>query len=346
MNNFDSYQMTAEKLKDEILEKNRQLTRQLAEKDQSFELVKMVHFNKEINLQTLNDIIIGCTGALYATMFSNKLTVSNLGDTHPIYHKLIAQRERFMKAEDLILDHELVDGFTTIVYPVGISDMVEGHHHRVRCIVMLYPNRVMDQEVISFIKSFMIVNEVLINIVLTRERMTELIETDPLTKAFNRLAWRENMKRYNHGHAPFYILLVDLDNFKAINDTYGHPKGDEVLKFTVAWLKSIVRADDKVFRLGGDEFAVTGIIDPLEENTLTEKIKIMNESFSKHIMQFLGLQTTLSLGALFTKSGLSEETIFSKVDDLLYRSKASGKNTITVQNDLDQGGEHEVKGSD
>lgn len=334
MNEFDRYQMTAEKLKDEIMEKNRNLTRQLAEKDQSFELVKMVHFNKDVNLQALNDVLIGCTGCLHAMMFSNKITVSDLHVGDPIYQTLFREREQFMDIDELVVNKSIVEGFTAIVYPVGVSDLVEGHHHVVRSIVMLYPNNRMDDELLGFVKSFMIVTEVMINIVLTRERMTELIETDPLTKAFNRLAWRENLKRYLHGGAPLYILLVDLDNFKLINDTYGHPKGDDVLKFTVSWLNSVVRADDKVFRLGGDEFAVTGFIDPNEQNTLLDKMLTFNASFKEAASKTLELDVTLSLGLLIAKSGQTEDLIFSKVDDLLYQSKLSGRNTITIKNEL------------
>lgn len=334
MNTFDQYQINAEKLKDDMMAKNRKLTRQLAEKDQSFELVKMVHFNKEVNLQTLNDILIGCTGCLHSMILSNKMTVSNLDSEHWIYQILIANREQLMQVSQLQVNTELIDGFTSIIYPVGVSDLVEGHHHVVRSIVMLYPNKLMDNEVLEFIKSFMIVNEVMINIVLTRERMTELIETDPLTKALNRLAWRENLKRYLSDVAPFYIMMIDLDSFKVINDTYGHPKGDELLKFTVAWLKSVIRSDDKVFRLGGDEFAVLGVIDPNEKNTLVDKIQTFNASFTENAKKFLKLDTSISVGVLFTGSSLTEDQIFNQVDDLLYQSKTSGKNTITVKNEL------------
>ncbi len=334
MNTFEQYQITAEKLKDEMMDKNRKLMRQLAEKNQSFELVKLVHFNKDVNLQTLNDILIGCTGCLHSLILSNKTTVSNLKPDNALYQLLNAKREQFMQASELQVDKTLVEGFTTIIYPVGVSDLVEGHHHVVRSIVMLYPNKLMDTEVLDFIKSFMIVNEVMINIVLTRERMTELIETDPLTRALNRLAWRENLRRFLSDVVPFYILMLDVDSFKSINDTYGHPKGDEVLKFTAAWLRNSVRADDKVFRLGGDEFAVMGIINPNEENTLMEKLRVFNESYRENVQKFLKLDTSVSIGVLFTSSGLSEEQIFSKVDDLLYQSKSSGRNTITILNEI------------
>ncbi len=334
MNAFEEYQMTAEKLKDDMMDKNRKLTRQLAEKEQSFELVKMVHFNKSVNLQMLNDILIGCTGCLHSFIFSNKMTISNLKPDNHIYHSLVSNREQFMMVTELQVNRTLIEGFTTIIYPVGISDLIEGHHHIVRCIVMLYPNKVMDHEVLEFIKSFMIVNEVMINIVLTRERMTELIETDPLTKALNRLAWRENLKRLLSDVVPFYILMIDVDRFKTINDTYGHPKGDEVLKFTAAWLKNAVRADDKVFRLGGDEFAVMGIINPNEQNTLLDKLAAFNANYRESTLKFLKLETSISIGVLFTGSNQTEEEVFSKVDELLYQSKTSGKNTMTIQNEL------------
>jgi diguanylate cyclase (GGDEF)-like protein len=334
MNAFEEYQITAEKLKDDMMDKNRKLTRQLAEKNQSFDLVKMVHFNKEVNLQTLNDILIGCTGCLHSFIFSNKMTISNLKSDNTIYISLVANREQFMNVTELQVNRTLIEGFTTIIYPVGISDLIEGHHHVVRCIVMLYPNKVMDNEVLEFIKSFMIVNEVMINIVLTRERMTELIETDPLTKALNRLAWRENLKRLLIDVVPFYVLMIDVDRFKIINDTYGHPKGDEVLKFTAAWLKNSVRADDKVFRLGGDEFAVMGIINPYEENTLIDKLMAFNANYQENAQKFLKLDTSISIGVLFTDSNQTEDEIFSKVDELLYQSKTSGKNTMTIQNEL------------
>lgn len=334
MKAFEEYQITAEKLKDDMMDKNRKLTRQLAEKNQSFELVKMVHFNKAVNLQTLNDILIGCTGCLHSFIFSNKMTISNLSPDNAIYKSLATNREQFMMVTELQVNRTLIEGFTTIIYPVGVSDLIEGHHHVVRCIVMLYPNKVMDHEVLEFIKSFMIVNEVMINIVLTRERMTELIETDPLTKALNRLAWRENLKRLLSDVVPFYILMIDVDKFKTINDTYGHPKGDEVLKFTAAWLKNSVRADDKVFRLGGDEFAVMGRINPNEENTLLDKLVAFNANYRENASKFLKLETSISIGVLFTDSNQTEDDVFSKVDELLYQSKTSGKNTMTIQNEL------------
>lgn len=331
---FELYQLTAERVKDDALQENRRLLRQLAEKEQSFELVKQVHFNRHIDLKSLNDIIIGCTGCLHTMMFSNKRILSDMEETHPLYKALVPYRETFETATTLKVLKDLVPQYTTVVYPVGTSDLVEGHHHQVHCIVMLYPNHLMDEEVLSFLKSFMIVNEVLINIVLTRERMKELIETDPLTKAFNRLAWRESIQRFLYEQNPFFILFIDLDDFKQINDTYGHQKGDEILKFTSDWLKSHFRSDDRIFRLGGDEFAALGFVDTHDEITLSDKLTDLNKHFLTEAKAAVGVEITLSLGCYITHGKHEETEIFAVVDDLLYKSKAKGKNTLTILNEL------------
>lgn len=333
---FELYQITAERLKDEILQENRKLQRQLAETEQSFELVKQVHFNRNIDLRALNDIIIGCTGCLHAMMFSNKKILSDLPANHTIYKELVAQRPIYEAAVDLEVLRNSISGYTTVVYPVGTSDLVEGHHHHVNCIVMLYPNHLMDDGVLTFLKSFMIVNEVLINIVLTRERMLELIETDPLTKAYNRLAWRESIQRYLYEHSPFFILFVDLDDFKQVNDQYGHQKGDDILKFTSDWLSGHFRPDDRVFRLGGDEFAVLGFIDSRDDFILEDKLKMINSAFSEDAQSSLNLKITASLGCYITLGNHEESEVFAIVDELLYTSKEKGRNTITVFSEIQQ----------
>jgi len=331
---FELYQMTAERVKDDALQENRRLLRQLAEKEQSFEIVKQVHFNRNIDLRTLNDIIIGCTGCLHTMMFSNKKILSDMEPQNSLYKDLVLQRERFEGAIQLEIISDLIPGYTTVVYPVGTSDLVEGHHHHVKCIVMLYPTHLMDQEILTFLKSFMIVNEVLINIVLTRERMLELIETDPMTKAYNRLAWRESIQRYLYENTPFFILFLDLDNFKNLNDTLGHQMGDEILKFTADWLKIHFRSDDRVFRLGGDEFAVLGFVNALDDFILEEKLSQLNQSFIQEVKEALNVSITTSLGCYITLGDKDETEVYIKVDELLCKSKAKGRNTITVYSEL------------
>ena len=77
MNDFEKYKDSPENIKDIVLEENRILSRKLAESQQSFELLKLVHFDRNIDLEKLNDIIIGCTGCLYSMMFYKGIILTN-----------------------------------------------------------------------------------------------------------------------------------------------------------------------------------------------------------------------------------------------------------------------------
>lgn len=92
------------------------------------------------------------------------------------------------------------------------------------------------------------------------QRLKYLVVIDPLTKVYNKRKYREdikrllyNYKRYNHS---FVLIYIDMDNFKQINDTYGHLKGDCILRNTVKQIQNKLRYSDKVYRIGGDEFAL------------------------------------------------------------------------------------------
>lgn len=330
MNDFDKYQRTTEAVKDEILEENRKLARKLAEKDQSFELVKFVHFDKSIDLETLNDIIIGCTGCLHAFMFMNQRVITNMNAEDPLYRQVLQNRDKLLESKDLLVSDDVIPDYTVVMYPVSSSQMLSDSRSFVRNILLLYPTKFINPEVLDFVRSFMIVNEVLINIVMTREKMVELIETDPLTKVLNRSSWNSTLRQLAADAAPSFVLIMDIDHFKTINDTLGHLRGDDILRMTGTWLRSVFRGDDRVFRLGGDEFAVTGRVNTESKEGLIAKFNALNNGFHDMIRQLLGVETTISIGALIIEQPLSEEDIYTAADNLLYLSKERGRNRITV----------------
>ncbi len=330
---FDNYQRTAEGLKDQVLEENRQLKRMLSESQQSFELLKFVHFNKDINLETLNDIIVGCTGCLYSMIFYSDQIISNLDQTHPLYKQVLANKHDLSDDSQLTISDNLVPDYVVVKFTVTLSQMISDQFN-LKYILLLYPSKFVTPDVIESVKSFMIVYEVLINIVLTREKMIDLIETDPLTKLLNRRLWSTNLERIASDNEPFFIIFCDLDYFKDLNDTRGHLKGDEVLKLTGAWLKSTFRGDDKVFRLGGDEFAIIGKVNPVEVKGLIRKFNRLNSTYTASIKSFFDIDLTMSIGVLISQHVTNSEKIYLKVDKLLYTSKEKGKNTITIQSDL------------
>jgi diguanylate cyclase len=90
------------------------------------------------------------------------------------------------------------------------------------------------------------------------EKLRDLSERDTLTKTYNRRMFFEHLKNLQnlsiHKETPFSVLLIDIDEFKKINDTYGHLVGDEAIRTLVEVIRNEKRSEDKVYRYGGDEF--------------------------------------------------------------------------------------------
>lgn len=333
MMDFDKYQRTTEAIKDEVLEENRRLERKLAEKDQSFELVKFVHFDKSIDLEILNDIIIGCTGCLHAFMFLNQRVISNLDREDPLYTMVVMNKGKLLNSQTMQVSSNIIPDYTAVMYPVSSSQLLSDSKSAVTNIVLLYPTKFVNQEVLDFVNSFMIVNEVLINIVMTRDKMVELIETDPLTKTLNRNSWNSTLSQIVDDTHPYFILFLDIDNFKTINDKLGHLRGDDLLKYTGSWLKSVFRGDDRVYRLGGDEFAVTGKVNLGHREGLVAKLNSLNRAYKDMIKQLMGTESSISIGALIIDNPMKADDIYTQADRLLYQSKANGRDTITIVSD-------------
>lgn len=333
MTDFDKYQRTTEAVKDEILDENRRLARKLAEKDQSFELVKFVHFDKSIDLETLNDIIIGCTGCLHAFMFMNQRVITNMSTDDPLYRLVLMNRDKLLNNPELMVSSTIIPDYTVVMYPVSSSQMLSDSRSFVKNIILLYPTKFINQEVLDFVKSFMIVNEVLINIVLTRDKMVELIETDPLTRVLNRSSWNSTLRQIVSDPDPHFILFMDVDHFKIVNDTLGHLRGDDILRFTGTWLRSIFRGEDRIFRLGGDEFAVTGRVNSDSKAGLIAKLRSLNTAFSDMVHQLLGVHATISIGTLIVEHPMTAEEIYTHADNLLYQAKEEGRNRIVIVSD-------------
>lgn len=167
-------------------------------------------------------------------------------------------------------------------------------------------------------------------------RKLELLAlTDPLTGAFNRRHFLQSgsielqrSKRYKH---TFTVLMLDIDHFKAVNDTYGHSIGDEALKKTVSVIDGLLRGEDTLGRLGGEEFAILcPQTDKLKATKVAERIR---DSISRIVID------TPSDPLSFTMSiGLSEgtdhdgeiEDALKRADDALYEAKEMGRNRVVA----------------
>jgi len=173
------------------------------------------------------------------------------------------------------------------------------------------------------------------------EKLQELSDKDYLTGLYNRRKFEEfltyEIKRsVRHGH-KFTILMIDLDNFKYINDTYGHASGDMVLKEVTQIFSSNLRNADILARLGGDEFAVILPETPYESGyAVVEKLRGRLEKSAISLM-FDQVSITASFGiAEYPEQGETIESLQTGSDLAMYKAKRAGKNTIARADQSDQ----------
>lgn len=129
---------------------------------------------------------------------------------------------------------------------------------------------------------------------------------------------------YEKGDAPFAMILVDVDIFKSVNDTYGHATGDAILKKVSSLLKSAFRSVDYVCRIGGDEFAIV-LVEMTSDlkYTIQEKITAVNQELSEPTDGLPAV--SLSVGVAFSDRENPGESIFKDADKALYQIKEHGK---------------------
>jgi len=159
---------------------------------------------------------------------------------------------------------------------------------------------------------------------------------DGLTGAFNRRYLEETLKkdfdrfiRYNH---IFSVIMMDIDHFKKINDTYGHQAGDEVLKHLVRMVKNIIRTSDIVARYGGEEFCVV-IYGSKKDDAIyvAERIRSIIKN-NEVIYLDKRIKYTVSFGVSTVHKGIKDyEELLRKADTALYRAKNSGRDRVEYE---------------
>lgn len=161
----------------------------------------------------------------------------------------------------------------------------------------------------------------------------ELAYKDALTGAYNRGYFNQRFGKfkectYPNGPQYFALIICDLDNFKQVNDNYGHGMGDNVLKTTFKAIEDSVRESDEVFRWGGEEIAILAKVrTKVGGQILAEKIRAAVEG----IELYCGvdkLEITMSVGQIIVQAHESQEDAVEKADTLMYEAKNSGKNCV------------------
>ncbi len=158
-----------------------------------------------------------------------------------------------------------------------------------------------------------------------------LSRTDSLTGIMNRRAFYEvlakELLRARRYEQPLTIAYIDLDNFKAMNDRFGHSAGDALLRTVADTLERLIRGTDTLARLGGDEFAI------LLPNTDGMGAKKALANIRDHLQQAMdraGWPVTFSIGAVACPATSTTEDILRKVDEVMYSIKKTGKNAVQL----------------
>ncbi len=155
---------------------------------------------------------------------------------------------------------------------------------------------------------------------------------DRLTNVYNRQAFeimiKEAIKENKRNKIEISLMILDIDEFKNINDTYGHIVGDKVIKKIAEILMNSIREIDNVFRWGGDEFVIV-LKNCNLENAYKIGEKIKTTIFEMELKEKSEkIKISISAGVVQYKENETEDEVLKRADELLYKSKEKGKNRI------------------
>ncbi|HEB98661.1 MAG TPA: diguanylate cyclase [Thiotrichales bacterium] len=166
-------------------------------------------------------------------------------------------------------------------------------------------------------------------------RFKELSRTDHLTQLHNRGYWEgrveEEFRRVQRSGRPSSLVMFDIDHFKKINDGYGHPAGDEVIRSTAQALRDSIRATDIAGRYGGEEFGVV-LLDSAAEDAaqVAERLRQRIEALEVRYQDFR-IRYTISLGVAGVNEEMSShEAWIDCADQALYEAKEGGRNQVVI----------------
>lgn len=164
------------------------------------------------------------------------------------------------------------------------------------------------------------------------EQVSELVREDQLTGALNRRGLDDvldrEIKRADRQQTPVSFVLLDIDNFKQLNDSLGHQTGDQALVHLIQVIKNALRPTDEVARYGGEEFLII-LIDTNLEEAMTTVIRLQRELTKSLFLHNNNRQLiTFSAGIALHTSGEDPESTIGRADGAMYKAKRAGKNRV------------------
>lgn len=191
----------------------------------------------------------------------------------------------------------------------------------------------------SEISNFSIIGQGIIRLLENNQHFEKMVAIDRLTQVPNRNSYELQLpleiERSNRLRSPFAFLLIDIDDFKLINDKYGHAAGDRVLRLAAQMIRRSLRKIDFLFRYGGEEFVVLlPGADPDSAKRTAERIRAVAAKTDYILEDGRRVRVTLSIGGcIYPVHAQNEAQLFRKADKALYQAKEEGKNRVVMSDE-------------
>jgi diguanylate cyclase (GGDEF)-like protein len=246
--------------------------------------------------------------------------------------ELWSERRRTLQKRWPAIAIPVLHGFV-LMLPILLGDLLHPHHDAFSSSIWV--------KVFAIELFLYAVGTVFVIFMLVSERAVTVHKTaasvDPLTGMFNRRGFAEACARVIEREAsagrPVTVLIFDIDHFKSINDRFGHPAGDEILKLFSAVVVNNVRISDLSGRIGGEEFAAL-LPCPLDEGVIVaERVREAFEA-SGIVCEEGPVDTTVSIGVAGGPAGTELEVLLAAADTALYQAKRSGRNRVEAAEEL------------
>lgn len=340
---FESYQKDIDIKLQGLSDKNMKLEKDLNALANIVEISKYINsfLNNENLIAMINDMVLGLLGVAHSTIFleekgelvikANNMQIDyiDLTDEEKAYINegmsyLINSEEPIRRYKNFSLDIRSVMGMPIKIRDKYIGFILVEHH--------LY--EFLDLELEKFLRA--IANQIAISIensMLYRE-IQETAKRDPLLGIYNRKHFFSlvNKKESKEPNKAYAIVMVDLDNFKMVNDNHGHQFGDQVLIESIEVIKNMLDDDDIIARYGGEEIIIyinkaddiRAVYEKVEAiRACVEKNKIIKDNISTGITASFGI-------GYYPKDGETVNDVIKIADKFLYKSKALGKNRVII----------------
>lgn len=338
-NDYESYQKMAEG----IIQKQNAKIMELDKKLDMMSLIVEIseYINKCLGsseiVSMINDIMIGILGVTYSSVYlvqnrKLKLKVSNLRDTNHHYSVNDFNKKNFKLETSIFNDVEnisedkSIEIHSSIFMPIYLKNNILGaivvEHNRYN---YLTQEHIKLLTALSNHLAICLENNSLYN------KIKENSQIDGLTGLYNRSYFfsivENKLKDYRE---KVTIIMIDIDNFKKCNDTFGHQYGDYVLKEISKIIKENLRKDDIIARYGGEEIIIY-MFDMKNVNDIYRRMDYIRSVIEKSVISYKNIESnvTVSMGiGMSNKTDTSLEKIIEKADQNLYKAKDLGKNRV------------------